>query len=158
MHLTLQGCGFITDDVLAIERSADGLVAHPGANISAIRPAVRERLGEDALRRLGRELGHSVKTYVELPRESLPLPLDAIYYLTPSRDQGEIETGVEARELLASTFIPNLADPERLARLLHLCSEISSSVPLFRLPVVPDSNLAPAATMVLEHASATVGN
>ena len=158
LRLVLRGAGFITDDVLALEPAPDGINAHPGANIAAVRPAEKAQIDSDDWRRLGKVLGTSGKTYVEVNRQPKSLPLDAIYFLRPQK-KGDmaIEGGVDARELLASTFILSVASPQRLAMLLDLCGEISSSVSLFRLPVDPDSGASVAADAVWEHASAGVG-
>ena len=153
LKLALRGAGFVTDDVLAIERTAEGVLVHPGANIVAVRPVVRARIGSEEWQRLGRVLGHSVKTYVEVERESRPLPLDAIYFLSPSSSSASIERGVDAKELLASTFISSVVSPQRLAGLLDLCSHISSSVALFRLPVDSDGGAVRAASVVWDHAA-----
>src|SRR5436190_998507 len=40
-HLVLEGAGFLTDDVLAVDRDAGTLRAHPGAGILCVRPAER---------------------------------------------------------------------------------------------------------------------
>lgn len=158
LQLMLRGAGFVTDDVLALERAREGVTAHPGANILAVREDERAQVEEADWQRLGRVLGTSVKTYVEVTRESKPLPLGAIYLVKAGADNAvQIEAGVDARELLASTFIFRVTSPDRLAGLLDLCADISSSVPLFRLSVGSTAGARAAAEALLEHAGATVG-
>lgn len=154
LQLMARGAGFITDDVLAIEIGKGGPLGHPGANITAVRPAVKACLSEDEWGRLGTDLGHSVKTYVEVEREPSRLPIEAIYFLAPASASAAIDDEVEPRELLAATFITSIPDPARLAGLLDLCADLSSSVPLRRLWIEPDCGAKAAAAEVLERTAA----
>src|SRR5689334_11290490 len=131
-RLVLGGAGFITDDVLAVELRDGGVLAHPGASIVAVRPAEKAALSRGDLRRLGRVLGTSGKTYVAVDREHEPLPLGAVYVLTPGDGPRIEDGGVGAPALLGSSFVSSVTTPARLERLLDVCSTIASGVPMFR--------------------------
>ncbi|MFL5913605.1 MAG: hypothetical protein ACJ768_23960 [Gaiellaceae bacterium] len=159
LRMVMRGAGFVTDDVLAIERDPSGVaLAHPGASILSVRPAERALLGRGELRRVGRVLGSSGKTYVALEREQAPLPLGSIYFLAPGRGHGtRIEPcRSDPRLLLGSSFVASVATPERLARVLDVCAAISQGVPLFRAHVDPDAGSAALAAAIHEHALASV--
>jgi hypothetical protein len=158
LRLLLRGAGFITDDVLALEQTPNGIRAHPGANIIAIRDSERERIDAADWRQLGNALGTSGKTYVEVEREPEPLALDAIYFLRPAGGgHPAIDPGVEARELLASSFIWEVSSPGRLEAMLDLCGEISTSTSLYRLSVPADCDAEATAELVWGHHAAAVG-
>jgi hypothetical protein len=150
LQLVLQGAGFFTDDVLALETAPDGVIAHPGANITAVRPSVRSCFEDDEWSRLGVELGHSVKTYVEIEREPAPLPLGAIYFLAPATTRTRYPEEVDARELLGGTFITDVGSGPRLRGLLDCCAAVSTHVPMRRLWIEPECGARAAAREVLE--------
>lgn len=153
VQLILQGAGFITDDVLAVDRRDEQIRAHPGASIVALRPEEKAAIGRSGLRQLGRVLGTSGKTYVAVPREDAPAPLGALYFVSRSPRHTTIDAGVDAKELLASTFIVSVATPQRLAGLLDLCSELARRVPIFHLRVGVETSSREVAAELWEHAS-----
>lgn len=157
IQLVLRGAGFITDDVLAVERTEDGVAAHPGAALVAIRDEERDRVDPESWERLGRVLGSEGKTYVEVDREPRSLPLGAVYFLGAHEGEaGMIQGGVDARDLLGSTFISSVASPMRLTSLLEICSVISATVPAFRVSLGDGIDAETLAGIVLEHAQGVV--
>src|SRR4051794_6778303 len=157
LRMVMRGAGFVTDDVLAVDPRPDGRVlAWPGASILAVRPAEKAALARGQLGRIGQVLGTSGKTYVALNREPAPLPLGALYFLTPAPRAGtRIETaGVDARALLGSSFVSSVATPERLARLLDVSARVSAGVPAFRAHVDPAEGSGALAAAIHEHAHA----
>ena len=154
LRMVLRGAGFFTDDVLALSRDGERVVGHPGTGIVGVRPAEKQALGRTGLRRLGRVVGTSSKTYVAVTREESPLELGALYFLRPpAPGTPAIEPGAAARDLLGSAFIPSVTSPDRLAGLLDLCAELSRATPLFRLKVDTAAGAHALADQVLEHAS-----
>jgi hypothetical protein len=136
VQLVYRGGEFMTDDVLALGSDEGGLLAHPGAGIASVRPAERATIPDERWNALGQELGHSVKTYVELPRAELPLRLAALYFL--EREDGATVEPLERldpRLLLASTFVLGVQTPERLRNQLDVCAALAREVPMFRLRV-----------------------
>jgi hypothetical protein len=157
LQLVARGGRFFTDDVLALDERDGVLRAHPGAAIAAVRDAERETIGAETWRALGSELGHSGKTYMEVPRPDAPAPLRAIYYLRPGS-----EPAIEAIErpgprlLLSSTFVFGVRTPERLANQLDVCARIARTVPTFSLGISGSVSSAAAAAAVEEHAREAV--
>src|SRR4051812_37505 len=106
IQLVARGMEFFTDDVLALERGDGVIRAHPGAGIASVRDAERDSIPAQSWEGLGTVLGHSGKTYVEVPRATRPLPLGALYFLSRG-DEPSIEPvgQLDPRLLLASTFV-----------------------------------------------------
>ena len=126
LALCRRGAGFLTDDVLALERLNGELVGHPGAPVAAI-----DRAEADRLHRLdGAEEPEvlSVDSREQLARVALvaePTPLCALFFLDrrprgPARPRFELIA--DARMLLASTFNLTLTTPRRLEGLLDICA------------------------------------
>src|SRR4051794_37025254 len=90
-RLVLEGAGFLTDDVLAIDRHDGTFRAHPGASILCVRRAEREAMDAEQWQRLGHLLGDSGKLYVGMAREHAPQPLAAMYFLVAKREGAVIE-------------------------------------------------------------------
>lgn len=157
LRMVLAGARFVTDDVLALSREDGGLRGHPGAGIIAIRDAEKQALGRADLRRLGRTLGTSGKSYVATAREESSQTIGAIYFLEPMRpDAPVIEPGAPAHQLLGSAFIESVTSPRRLEGLLDICAELSRETPLFRLRMDPDQGAQELAQVVLDHAHETI--
>jgi ABC-type glutathione transport system ATPase component len=155
LQLVRGGMEFFTDDVLALER-ADGVVrAHPGAGIASVRTTERAAIPDATWARLGQVLGHSGKTYVEVPRADRPLPLGRIYFLgTGAGPAIEPITRLDPRRLLASTFVLGVQTPSRLLNQLEVCSAIAREVPVFELRVKPGMASEKLAEMIFAHMTA----
>jgi hypothetical protein len=152
LRLVLAGAGFLTDDVLALD---GGLRAHAGAGIVSVRPAEKARLSPAERRRLGRVLGHSDKTYFEVPRTDAALRLAAIYFLTAGEegDEAIAPFAADARTLLASTFVLGVQSPERLRNQLDVCARLARAVPAYRARVTPGRDAARLADAIRRHAA-----
>lgn len=157
-RLVLAGAGFLTDDVLALDRASDGaLRAHPGASVVGLRAAELEQLSAAERERLGTLLGNDDKAYLSLARSHEAVPLGAVYFLTTGeRAGGSIEPlpAPDPRILMASTFVLTLATPDRLQNLLDVCAEIASSVPAHRVRVEPGTDARALAARLDAHARA----
>jgi len=117
------GAVLITDDVLALERREQALLAHPGTPLAGLAHAEAERLGQ----RLASARPLAVNERERLIETSLapgPLPLRAVLFLDRRAD-GPSEPCFQALEgagaLLGATFNFVLDDPARLVRLLEVC-------------------------------------
>jgi hypothetical protein len=160
VQLVLRGAGFITDDVLALERTGADVLAHPGASIASVRPAERDAIPRTSWRALGTVLGHHEKTYVELPREAEPWPLRAIYYLVPREGcaAGEIApTPPDPRQLLGSTFVLSVQTPQRLRNQLEVCADLAHTARTYTATVDPRAGAATLAEAILAHAGEHLG-
>jgi hypothetical protein len=119
-----RGATLLADDVLAVERVGEELIAHPGAPVTGVELEEAERLRRD-----GAGLGEvlAVNSRERVARAVLaasPCPLRALFLLERSRHGGEprFEPAPDPQLLLASTFNLVLAPPERLAGLLEVCA------------------------------------
>jgi HPr serine kinase-like protein len=130
LALERRGAELLADDVLAVERADEELLAHRGAPIAGIDLAEAERLGVQGE---GERAGVlAVNAREQVARAALapgPVPLGAIFLLD-RRLEGPEEPRFEAEEdprpLLASTFNLLLASPERLAGLLDVCAGLAA--------------------------------
>lgn len=136
VRLVAGGAEYMTDDVLAVETGEGGVLGHAGAGIASVRPAERDAMPADTWDALGTVLGHSGKTYVELPVAPGARPLAAIYFLRGGEGPRieELPTP-DPRLLLASTFVLGVQTPERLRNQLDVCAAIARDVPAFGLRV-----------------------
>jgi len=130
LALQRRGAELLADDVVAVERAGEELLAHPGAPIAGIDLAEAERLGTpgdgDHAGVLAVNARERVARAVLVPG---PVPLGALFLLD-RRLEGPAEPSFEAegdpRHLLASTFNLLLASPERLAGLLDVCARLAA--------------------------------
>jgi hypothetical protein len=100
------GAGFLADDAVALERSGERLLAHPGTPVAAVGRGQAERL-------------------LKIPTVPAPAPLGAVLCLERSAggpDAPCFEPLGEAAPLLASTFNLMLRDGERMGSLLEVCA------------------------------------
>jgi hypothetical protein len=157
LRLAVGGAGFLTDDVLALDRADGHLRAHPGASIASIRPEEWDTT-PDEWSRLGEVLGHSGKTYLALERHDEPARLAAVYFLRPAERTAIVPIAApDPRMLLASTFVLGVQTPERLRNQLDVCADLAREVPLFWLDVAPEGGAARSAAAVADHAGGLRG-
>lgn len=130
LALQRRGAELLADDVVAVERAGDGLLAHPGAPISGIDLAEAERLGTQGE---GEHAGVlAVNARERVARAVLvpgPVPLGALFLLErrlEGPEEPSFEPEGDPRHLLASTFNLLLASPERLAGLLDACARLAA--------------------------------
>jgi len=159
VRLVAAGAHFLTDDVLAIDRDADGaLRAHPGASIASLREHEWQLVGTRK-GGFGTLLGHGTKLHVELPRSEQPAPLRLVYLLrTPGGERGEDDrdsqhpaiesiSAPDPRVLLGGTFVRTVQTPARLRNQLDVCAQLARSAHFFTVrtsPRVPPDELAAA--------------
>jgi hypothetical protein len=112
-RLVLRGAELVTDDVVTLERTADGPIAHPGPPMMAVVPD--DEAPPDAGPLPGRALGRTDKLHVSVPTARRALPLRALYYLEPSGTFAlSVFAAPDLRQLLGAAFVPYLMTPERL--------------------------------------------
>jgi hypothetical protein len=158
VNMVLSGAEFITDDVLALEATADGVLAHPGPPLASVRPNEMQSLSLERRRRLGSILGRAGKAYVSMPAVGRPLPL-ALAYL-PERFTGASEAQFEhldppdPRLIIGSIFVATTASRQRLLNQLEVCAAVAEHATTYRV-VVPDGmGAAELAARVEAHAEA----
>jgi hypothetical protein len=157
LRLAATGAEFVSDDVLAVERTRDGPVVHPGANLAAVRPAERAAIPEMTWSRLGTVLGHSEKTYLTLPIIPGPIALGALCLL--GSGDGPLVAPIprpDPRALLASAFVLGIQSPARLLNQLDVCAQIANQVPVYRLRLAPGTDAGRLAEAVAAQLSAAL--
>ena len=149
LELALRGPAFLNDDVLVVEPSGDGLVAHPAAPLANVRrdgSTLAERVEAAAIGRVLGQTGEETRMVVR-PHGG-PARLGAIFFLR--RGAGGAPAGsarpgpaveriapVDPRLLLAATFNLALREPARLARQLDVCGTAVESAVLFQVDCPP---------------------
>lgn len=160
LHLSLQGGGFFTDDVLVLEVRDGGVVAHPGFGVVNVRAAEDERLSVHERSTLGSPLGTTGrdKRHYALAPVHGPRGLRALYFLAPGAGRPEATIvplqAPEPRRLLTSAFIHEIRTSEHLARLLDVCAKLSTAVPMFEVKLGDDEDAAALAVRLRAHVEA----
>jgi hypothetical protein len=149
-RLVLDGAGFLTDDVLAVEVGPGGL-AHPGAPFMALRRDDAAVI-DGAPGALGAVIGSSDKLHVARATPDRPVPLRAVYHLGRGATLQIIPLGAETHHLvLGHAFVPYVMTPDRLRRHLQFAELVSTSVEQFELQT-PEGSLGPeTVTMIADH-------
>lgn len=145
-RLVLAGATFVSDDVLALERAGDEVIAHPGPALLNLResgpgPPVFD---DDERVRLGVELGRDeAAARLQVRRRASASPLSAIYLLRRSSEGGghvrleRLHPRATSR-LLGAAFGTFIRTPARLTRHLDLSAHLARRVPMFALEAAAD--------------------
>jgi len=129
--LVRRGAQFVADDVLALERAAGGIIAHPGVGIT--------NASTDALRRGIIHQGviaRTTKHHLAVARVQQALPLSALVFLERLRSEAparveRVQTP-DPFKLLGSTFVFVVRDPRRLISQLDVYHAIAAGVCVLR--------------------------
>ena len=124
LALCRRGAEFLTDDVLAVEPLAHGLVAHPGPPLLALRREDSDRISDAAVAPLAGVVATGARERIaRVSGAASPVTLAALFFLDRSAGQARgtsFEPCADARTLLASTFNFVLDSPARMRRLLDV--------------------------------------
>jgi hypothetical protein len=156
-QLLLAGATFVADDVLAVEREGDEMIAHPGPPLMNVREATMRSLDAHERAQLGVELGRDEGGIrLRLRREAQARPLHAIYLVhkRPGRTGGVHLKRLAApspAQLLGAGFGSAIRTPARLVRRLDLCAHIARRVPVFELEAPAQGAPDAVAEAVLRH-------
>jgi hypothetical protein len=157
LHLVARGATLMTDDVLAVEPSASGILAHPGAATLSVDPAELAAVPDEGRGLVGEVVGRIDNVQLRPSVARRPYPLRAMYFLERSRAIGRVRIEPlrpDPALLLATTFIPYVTSAERLETQLDVCSRVASSVPLFRIESPRNRSALDVAEAVEHHAEA----
>jgi hypothetical protein len=152
-HIVTLGASFVTDEVLAVERDGDAVVAHPGPARLGIDDSELRRIPDGQKSQLGLVIGRSDKLIIDAAPITGPLPLGAVYFLRPvargSRlsifDMGATATS----ELLRFRF--SLDELERLANRSDVCGTIAERTPFYEVLIPHGARAREVATTALAH-------
>jgi hypothetical protein len=126
LELCRRGAGFLADDVLALESSAEGLLAHPGTPVAGVDHAEAERMRKlDGYSQKKIVMVNAREQLVQMSGVAEPMPLATLFFLDRRADGPEhprFEPTADAQLLLTATFNFVLATPERLRGLLDACA------------------------------------
>jgi hypothetical protein len=156
--LLLAGATFVADDVLAVERDGDAVIAHPGPPLMNLRESTLRWLDSDERARVGTQLGcDEGGARLHVRRRAPARPLHAIYLLRPRRAR-EIHlkrlSPPKPAQLLGAAFGSAIRTPERLVRRLDLCAHLARHVPMFELEAPAQAPPDAIVEALLDHAHA----
>jgi hypothetical protein len=156
-RLLLAGATFVADDVLALERERDAVIAHPGPALMNLRHTTPALFSHSEREQLGVELGRDQGgARVLVRRKAQARPLRALYLLDRrGRCTGSVHlrrlTPPSPAQLLAAAFGSAMRTPERLVRRLDLSAHLAQHVPVFELTAPRQAPPDALAEMVLRH-------
>ncbi len=159
LELCRRDAGFLADDVLALERRGDILLAHPGTPVAGVARAQGGGAQDDAgqAHRVNGEVVavNARERLVRVPGAREPAPLAALFFLdrrTDGPERPSFEPAADAPMLLSATFNFVLSTPARLRGLLEVCA-LAARLRVERVvcgPQVSVSELADAIELRLE--------
>lgn len=121
-----RGAEFLADDVLALERTGDDLLGHPGAPVAGVDHGASPGAGEKRDREDSEVLAINDRERIErVALRSGPAPLRAFFLIERKEDgpdEPRFEPIADPRILLSATFNLLLATPQRLESLLDVCA------------------------------------
>ncbi|HKY23490.1 MAG TPA: hypothetical protein VJM31_19900 [Vicinamibacterales bacterium] len=134
------GHALLTDDLLVLKRESEGFIAYPGAPRLKLFPEIAKVIFGPRVRglRLERLTPKIIIPLTGTRAQQTPVPLKAIYMLTPPRSR-HTRRGVTIRrlsprraflELVRSTFNMAVTEPDRLERQFRLASDLALAVPV----------------------------
>jgi hypothetical protein len=156
--MLLAGATFVADDVLALEREGNAVIAHPGPPLMNLRESTLRWLDPDERARVGMELGcDEGGARLHVRRRAPAGPLHAIYVLPPGRasDIGfKRVSPPKPAQLLGAAFGSAIKTRQRLARRLDLCAHLARHIPVFELEAPAKAPPNAIAEALLDHAGA----
>jgi hypothetical protein len=158
-HLVARGALLVTDDVLALERAGEEMIAHPGTGLKGLDTRELATMNADGRARLGTRIGVADKAYLAVPVAERPLPLKALYFIVIAEgDSIAIRTSSSTTpQLLGSSFIAYLPVPRHLIEHLEVCARIAATVPTFEISAPAPARAVDVARAVEAHARALPG-
>jgi hypothetical protein len=127
LALARRGATLLADDVLALERAGDELLAHPGTPVAGVAAGEAARLERDG-GSSGTVLASDSHERIARTRlAAAPLPLQALFLLERSADAEapRFEPTADPQLLLSATFNLLLNSPARLSGLLEVCATLA---------------------------------
>ena len=156
-ELLLEGDAvLVADDVVAVQPSENGVLAHPGPAWLSVRSDYEAQLRDDA-DRLGPITPFASKSYHAVERQSGPAMLTGIYALERIRTGAPGITRIESpslRTLMGLAFVRYIADTRRRRGLFEACAALAATTPLYSVRITPAWDARTTANAVRAHAEA----
>jgi hypothetical protein len=156
-NLLLRGATFVADDVIALERSPEGLLAHPGTPLIGIKSGQADLVDEMTRRGIASVMrADREETLCKLPRPDAAAPLGRLYFIDRETHGGPLRFDLidDARLLMTATFSVVQRDPARLERLLDVAARIATSSAAYWIRVPPGMTAPEMADAVERHVAA----
>jgi len=153
-HSVALGAALLTDDVLALEVSGGGVVAHPGANALNLDEGELHTMLPSERRLLGAVVGGQSKVVLAPSVAEHPAPLASIYFLRRPAN-GELAVSpfdFDPVRLLANSFNRYVRTPARIVNQLDVFAALAESVALFEIAVPAGCPARKVAGFVADHA------
>lgn len=152
-ELVARGAELVADDVVALERSAEGVIAHPGPGLLSMRHGARGALGEQRAAAIGSELGRDEEVArLMVRRRATPIPLGAVVVLARSAHTRAADVaaqrGADPQLLLGASYNLVVNDPRRLEGLLDIAAAVARSAVVIRARLPLTTTPAEAADAV----------
>jgi hypothetical protein len=151
--LTRHDAGFLTDDVLSLERRGQRLIAHCGPPLAGLDRREVERLEGLGVPAVGPVIGGDGReVLVRISPRLSSAPLGAAFILDRRHDwpsRPRFEPVLAPPELLSATFNLLLLDGARLESLLEVCA-ITAAGRVERVSVGPSVDASALAAAILE--------
>ncbi len=161
IRIVARGAPLVTDDVLAIEVTGDGVRAHRGGTVARVDPGELRALTPNERRTLGPVRVRSEKCHVTPALAPERLPLGLTYHLVRPADVSGVQIAAvrpyDPALLLGSAFLSYFTAPERLARQLDSYAAVARGTPLFQVRTGRDATSADVADAVMRHAELALG-
>jgi hypothetical protein len=156
VHLAARGAGFMADDVVTVQTTPEGVLAHPGMALASVRHPTVAALSAAERERLGTVVGRDAEGLrVAVHAEPQARRLAAVYFLDRRADAPRLDieslSPVDPRLLLASSFNFVLRDDQRLARQLDVCAQISRTAAVYRVSIPEDVGTGRLADLIEAH-------
>jgi hypothetical protein len=153
-HLVASSASLLTDDVLALEVSNDGLLAHSGAPLLAVADAELKAMTKEGRARLGVAIGQSDKVIFRTNVAPQTRGLDAICFLErgPEVERLTIER-IEPDPIraLSHCFNTYVRSQQRVVTQLAVCERLVESVAMFSVAIPPSHSAYDVAAAIRTH-------
>ena len=155
LHLAGLGARFFSDDVVALEETAEGVLAHPGPELANVHAHELAKVSAGARQGLGREVGSSDRTHLEPSAERRSLPLGGLYFLRRTASVGRVLVEpVPAPDpvmLLGSGFLPQVSPAPQKITDLSVFTALASAHRTFEVTIPPNTTARDVAEALRSH-------
>lgn len=155
-YLTSRGASFVTDDVMAVGPSSNGVHVHPGPGVARVYLDQLREIDAQMEGGLGEIVGRSDKIQLAIPPIDRAVSLGALYFLERSSRFRRLRIArrpsPDPVRVLSSSFVTYVDKPEFQLAHLDVCSHIVQSVPVFDVSIPEAEDALEVARRIESHA------